>query len=391
MKIIYFFLPALLFSLNTRSQGLLVKREITYCSVKATQTLRTLPLNGTNLPRSIDSSSRQWRCVNYRDWCSGFWPGILWELYQATCDPKWELAARRFTGELEQLVQEPGFDHDLGFMIFSSYGHGYTLTHDPRYKSVLLKAADSLATLFNPRVGTILSWPSQVKKMSWPHNTIIDNMMNLELLFWASKHGGGKELYQIALRHAQTTMHNHFRPDYSAYHVVVYDTVSGKKIKGVTHQGYADESMWARGQAWAIYGFTMCYRETHRREFLDFAQKVADVYLRRLPKDLIPYWDFDDPAIPHTSRDASAACITASALLDLSAFLPHQKKAELYRDKAVAMLQTLSSTAYQSREKNSAFLLHSTGHHPAGTEIDAAIIYADYYYLEALLKLQKLN
>jgi unsaturated chondroitin disaccharide hydrolase len=186
-------------------------------------------------------------------------------------------------------------------------------------------------------------------------------------------------------------MHNHFRPNYTSYHVVVYDTVTGKKIKGITHQGYANNSMWARGQSWAIYGFTMCYRETRKTEFLDFAQKVADVYLSRLPADLIPYWDFDDPAIPNTPKDASAACITASALLELSTFVKDRAKASIYRHKAEAMLQTLSSSAYQSRGINNAFLLHSTGHHPAETEIDASIIYADYYYLEALLRLEKLQ
>jgi len=186
-------------------------------------------------------------------------------------------------------------------------------------------------------------------------------------------------------------MKNHFRPDYSAYHVVIYDTVTGKKIKGVTHQGYADNSMWARGQSWAIYGFTMCYRETHKRQFLDFAQKVADVYLKRLPADLIPFWDFNDPDIPNTPKDASAACVTASALLELSTFVHDADKAKVYRRKAEQMLAILSSDQYQSRNVSGAFLLHSTGHKPAGTEIDASIIYADYYYIEALLRLEKLQ
>jgi len=216
-------------------------------------------------------------------------------------------------------------------------------------------------------------------------------MINLELLFWASKNGGHRHLYDIAVRHAETTMHNHFRPDYSAYHVVVYDTVSGKKIKGVTHQGYADNSMWARGQSWAIYGFTMCYRETRKSEFLDFAQKIADVYLKRLPADKIPFWDFDDPAIRNAPKDASAAAVSASALLELSGFVKDKAKAMYYKNMAVAMLKELSFAKYQSRNIDSAFLLHSTGHKPAGTEIDASIIYADYYYLEALIRLKKID
>ncbi|WP_448700611.1 glycoside hydrolase family 88 protein [Mucilaginibacter sp. AW1-3] len=373
---------------NAGAQHIDPDKEIRYCEMQARRTLEVIPAGSKNIPRNIDNGKTQWRFVDYHDWCSGFWPGILWNLYGATHKPEWKLAADRFTRELEPLSDHSGFDHDLGFMVFNSYGKGYKLTRDGAYKKVILKAADSLATLFNPRVGTILSWPGQVKAMGWPHNTIIDNMINLELLFWAARNGGGHRLYDIAVRHAETTMRNHFRPDFSAYHVVVYDTVTGKKIKGVTHQGYSDSSMWARGQSWAIYGFTMCYRETRKAEFLEFAQKVADVYLRRLPADHIPYWDFNDPAIPNAPRDASAAAVTAAALLDLSTYVKDRSKAARYEAQARAMIDELSSARYQSRNTNSAFLLHSTGHHPAGTEIDASIIYADHYYLEALLKLK---
>jgi len=372
-------------------QRLSPDKEITYCIKHADKTLQAIPTNDKNLPRTIENGSAKWKYVNYHDWCSGFWPGILWNLYETTHDKKWKVEANKFTQELTPIVNHSGFDHDLGFTIFNSFGNGYRLTKDPAYKLVILKAADSLATLFNPKIGTILSWLGMVKKMNWPHNTIIDNMINLELLFWASKNGGSRHLYDIAVKHAETTMHNHFRPDFSAYHVVVYDTVSGKKIKGVTHQGYADNSMWARGQSWAIYGFTMCYRETRKSEFLDFAQKVADVYLKRLPADKIPFWDFDDPAIPNAPKDASAAAVSASALLELSGFVKDKAKAAYYKNLAVAMLKELSSAKYQSRNVNSAFLLHSTGHKPAGTEIDASIIYADYYYLEALIRLKKID
>jgi len=365
---------------------------VRYCAQQASKTLEETPADSAvNLPRNIDKGKTQWRYVNYHDWCSGFWPGILWNLYGYTHDNKWKTTADKYTRELTPLSNHSGFDHDLGFTVFTSFGNGYRLTHNPAYKAVILKSADSLATLFNPKVGTILSWPSMVKKMGWPHNTIIDNMINLELLFWASKNGGSNHLYNIAVKHAETTMRNHFRPDYSAYHVVVYDTVTGRKIKGVTHQGYADTSMWARGQTWAIYGFTMCYRETRKPEFLDFAQKVADVYLKRLPPDKIPFWDFDDPAIPNAPKDASAAAICASGLLELSGFVKNQAKAGYYKRMAVAMLNELSSAKYQSRNVNSAFLLHATGHKPAGTEIDASIIYGDYYYLEALIRLKKIK
>lgn len=372
--------------LNTR-------QSIAYCTSQIHKTLSQLPADSVkNIPRSILSGQQQWQFINYQDWCSGFCPGILWYAYEGTHDQKFKTQADKFSRELTPLSTMKAFDHDLGFQIFNSFGNGYRLTKNPDYKKIILASADTLATLFNPKVGTILSWPRPVPNMEWPqHNTIIDNMINLEMLFWASKNGGDKRLYDIAVSHAKTTMKNHFRPDYTSYHAVVYDKETGKKIKGVTHQGYADDSMWARGQAWAIYGYTMCYRETKDPLFLDFAQEVTDVYLQRLPADLIPYWDFSDPAIPKAPRDASAAAVVSSALLELSTFTKDKIKANTYRDKAEQMLTSLSSLQYQSRQKNSAFLLHSTGHKPNGSEVDASIIYADYYYLEALLRLQRLQ
>ena len=185
-------------------------------------------------------------------------------------------------------------------------------------------------------------------------------------------------------------MKHQFRDDYTSYHVAVYDTISGDFIKAVTHQGYADSSMWARGQSWAIYGYTMVYRETRDPKFLDFAQKVTDVYLSRLPEDYVPYWDFDDPAIPDAPRDASAACVVASALLELQNYVDAEKS-KTYKEAATKMLTSLSSDRYACGDSKPAFLMHSVGHWPAGSEIDASIIYADYYYLEALLRLKKLD
>ena len=209
-------------------------------------------------------------------------------------------------------------------------------------------------------------------------------------MFFASQNGGNKRLYDMAVSHAEKTMKNNFRSDYTSYHVAVYDTINGQFIKGVTHQGYSDNSMWARGQAWGIYGFTMVYRYTHDKRFLDFTQKITDAYLKRLPKDYIPYWDFDDPSIPNAPRDASAACVVASGLLELSTYLPYQKSMK-YRNAALKMIKSLSSRKYESGRRNNSFLLHSTGNKPAGYEIDASIIYADYYYIEALTRLKKMN
>lgn len=370
-----------------------VDTALDYCIAQTNKTLKTLPADSAQIPRSIANGKTDWRFVSYRDWTCGFWPGILWYAYEYTHNDAIKHAAQRYSQALFPLVDSAAIDHDLGFQVFTSIGNGYRLTHDTLYRTVLLRAVDTLSKLFNPKVGTILSWPREVPGVDWPlrHNTIMDNMINLELLFWAAKNGGNKGLYDLAVKHAETTMQNHFRPDYTSYHVVVYDTATGKKIKGITHQGFSDSSMWARGQSWAIYGFTMVYRETKDPRFLDFAQKVTDVYLKNLPEDLIPYWDFNAPDIPNAPRDASAAAVTASALLELSTLVTDTAKGKMYKEKAEKMLQSLSSAAYQSRQTNNAFLLHSTGHKPNGGEIDASIIYADYYYIEALLRLKRLK
>lgn len=374
---------------------------IDYCVRQALRGLHDLKgeqgYDYTREPRNIEGSDTAWSCRKAvaAEWCSGFWPGILWMASEA-CNDKAQReevrrAARGYTESLGYLAGRPVLDHDLGFIIYCSYGNGYRLTGSNSYRGVILESAKQLSSLFNPTVGTLLSWPIQVKRRNWPHNTIMDNMMNLEMLFWASKNGGDSSLYKIAERHAETTMKNHFRPDGSCYHVAVYDTLTGKFIKGVTHQGYADGSTWTRGQAWAIYGFTMSYRETGKRSFLDCAQRAADLYLKRLAatsRDHVPAWDFDVPD-SLTSKDASAAAITADALLELSGYVP-QERGAYYSKEAVAMLASLYRN-YRSGSRNCAFLLHSTGHHPGGSEIDASIIYADYYFLEALLRLKKMN
>ncbi|WP_229655040.1 glycoside hydrolase family 88 protein [Flavobacterium sp. LC2016-23] len=392
-KFVYFLSAFLFFVMISQAQekketkSFDIKKQLEYCALQASKTLEVIPDNGT-FPRSIPTGSKEWKFVDYRDWTSGFWPGELWYLYEATGDKKWEKEADKFSRFLTPLSVSKANDHDLGFQIFNSFGNGYRLTKNPAYKEIILKTADTLATLFNPKVGTILSWPHN---KYGGHNTIIDNMMNLELLFWASKNGGSKKLYDIAVKHAETTMKNHFRPDYTSYHVLVYDYETGKKIKGITAQGYSDDSMWARGQAWAIYGFTMVYRETKDPKFLEFAHKLARVYLDKLTtEDLIPYWDFNVPGISNEPKDASAAAIVSSALIELSTYTKDKILKKEYATKSKKMIVSLSEH-YQSQDVNSAFLLHSTGHKPAGSEIDCSINYADYYYLEALLRLQKLK
>lgn len=367
-----------------------IDANLNYCAAQAEKTVAAMP-DTLAIPRNVAPESNTWKMVGYEDWTSGFWPGVLWYLYEYTGDEKWKNEADKYSRLLTPLSKRTATDHDLGFQMYCSFGNGYRLTHNKEYKEIFVRTADTLVKLYNPKVGTILSWPAMRTKMNWPHNTIIDNMLNLEMLFEASKNGGEKALYDMALRHAEVTMENQFRPDHSQYHVVVYDTVTGKKIKGVTHQGYADESMWARGQGWAIYGYTMVYRETQDPKFLKFAHEVTKVYLDRLPKDLIPYWDFDAPNLTKQPRDASAAALVASGLLELSTYTQNKKLAKLYVAKAEGMLKELSTNRYKSNNANSAFLMHSTGHYPNKSEIDYSIIYADYYYIEALLRLKKLK
>ena len=345
-------------------------------------------------------------CPNIYDWTSGFFAGNLWYAYEATKDDTLKLAAIRFTEALDSLQYFTGH-HDVGFMVGSSYGNGYRLTHNEKYKAVLVQTAKSLCTRFNPNVGCIKSWNQNIswdKKTIWHYPVIVDNMMNLELLFLASRLTGDTTYRHIAVTHALTTMKNHIRPDYSTYHVVDYDTKTGKPLHKETHQGYANNSTWARGEAWGIYGFTMVYRETGDKRFLETAQHMADFFLNNptLPQDKIPLWDFNvnqvgyQPLFGYDSskyspvpRDASAAAIVASALFDLSKF--SGKKGEVYRKVAIQILNSLASDQYTAKAgtNNSFILKHSTGSLPHGADVDKPLVYADYYYLEALLKYQK--
>ncbi len=377
----------LLSGCSAKEEGLDITQNIDYCVDKAKSAAQTLDAPD-KYPRNIPDGETNWKTKGVRDWTSGFWPGILWYAYEASGDEEIKKQAEKFTQPIELIAHSSAQNHDIGFMVYCSFGNGYRLTGNEAYKQIIIDAADTLATLFNPKVGTILSWP---RNKQYQHNTIMDNMMNLELLFWASKNGGEKELYDIAEKHAETCMTTLIRPDFSSYHVAIFDTLTWQFVKGVTHQGYADDSQWARGQAWGIYGYAMCARETGRTDFLETSQKLADVFNSRLPEDVIPFWDFDDPAIPNTSKDASAAAVAACGMLQIAELTNDEATKEKYKNAALALIENLSSEKYLSGDANQAFLLHSTGHHPKGSEIDVPIIYADYYYLEALLKLKKME
>jgi unsaturated chondroitin disaccharide hydrolase len=321
-------------------------------------------------------------------WTSGFFPGNLWFLYEYTRDTAWKSAAEHFTLNVEDQKYN-GITHDMGFKMFCSFGNGYRLTGNEHYKEVLIQSARTLITRFNPAVGCIRSWDHNADKWNFP--VIIDNLMNLELLFWAATVTGDSTFYHIAVSHAEKTMENGFRDDYSSYHVIDYDPVTGQVAKKNTHQGYAHESAWARGQAWGLYGYTMLYRETGKQAFLDQAHKIADFILhhKNLPEDLIPYWDFDAPDIPNALRDASAAAVICSALYELGTL--DFSKGKYYFDFADRILQSLSSEPYLSEKSNNNFLIQKcVGNLPSGSEIDAPLIYADYYFLEANLRRKKL-
>ncbi|WP_052206671.1 glycoside hydrolase family 88 protein [Cellulophaga baltica] len=356
--------------------------------IKTKETLKGLSVKDSFL-RNIPENQTTWESVGVNDWCSGFWPGVLWYAYEASNDASLKKEAAAFTAPIKTIAYNSAQNHDIGFMVYCSFGNGYRITGNPEYKEVLLSAADTLATLYNDKVGSILSWPE--KREEYAHNTIIDNMMNLELLFWAAKNGGDQRLYDIATSHAEVTMNNLVREDNSLYHLGSFNEETGEFLKGYTHQGYADESMWARGQTWGIYGFAMAYRETGRKDFLETSIKLADHFLERLPEDGIPFWDFDDPKIPNAPKDASAAAIAACGMFEIANLVEDVTLKNKFNTAATKFVEILSSDAYYSGDKNQALLLHSTGHLPNNSEIDMPIIYADYYYMEALMRLKKLE
>jgi len=337
-------------------------------------------------PRSLDRSGAI-RYVGKEDWTSGFYPGVLWLMYELTGKTTWKTEAINYT-ELLESEKMNASNHDLGFKMMSSFGNGYRLAHNNKYRETLIQSARTLITRFNENVGCIRSWDHHTDK--WEYPVIIDNLMNLELLFRAWKETGEPVFYNIAVKHAETTIKNHFRNDYSSYHVVGYDPVTGLVTAKNTHQGYSDESSWARGQAWALYGYTMVYRETQNPAFLAQAEKIADYIISQtnIKDGEIPLWDFNAGDKPDEPYDASAGAIISSALFELGNYSKHGS--DYYRV-ASQLLETLSSPAFFSSENNNkGFLLkHSTGSKPQESEVDVPIIYADYYYLEAILRKTK--
>lgn len=318
------------------------------------------------------------RLCDILDWTSGFFPGTLWYAYELTGDETLKKQAARYTNLLNPVRYYTG-THDLGFMVNCSYGNAQRLSPNDTVRAVMIETADNLCSRYNEGIGAIRSWDFG----SWNFPVIIDNMMNLDLLFTVSKMTGDPKYKDIAVKHAQTTMKNHFRPDYTCWHVVSYNN-DGTVERKQTHQGKNDDSSWARGQAWAVYGYVATYRETGDKEFLNFATQIADMIMTRVEtEDAIPLWDYDAPAGKETPRDASAASVTAAALVEMSTMVPDGEK---YLNYAEKILKSLSSDAYLAKagENQGFILMHSTGSLPNGSEIDTPLNYADYYYMEAL-------
>jgi rhamnogalacturonyl hydrolase YesR len=339
------------------------------------------------VPRSINDDGSL-SVVTTGDWTSGFYPGVLWYMYEMTGDELWKDKAIEYTGKLEK-EQFNGSNHDVGFRMFCSYGNGLRLTGDESYIPILVQSAKTLIARYYESIGCIRSWDHNRDK--WQCPVIIDNMMNLELLFWASEQTGDPIYHDIAVQHAVTTLENHFRSDNSSVHVVDYDTITGEVRKKNTHQGYADESSWARGQAWGLYGYTMTYRCTKDPRFLRQAENIAGFLLTHpnMPEDMAPYWDFNAPGIPDEPRDVSAAAIIASALYELSTL---SEKGDLYRAGADEIMKSLVSEYMSPPGENYGFILdHSVGNLPNDDEVDVPLNYAEYYFLEALYRKGKLD
>jgi unsaturated chondroitin disaccharide hydrolase len=341
------------------------------------------PVDSMSMPRSMTIKSNLIKKVPSRDWTSGFFAGNLWQLYRLTGNPDYKKQAEKWTPFSKKESVNRG-SHDVGFKVYCAFGEGLKVEKNADYEKTIIKGAETLCTRFNEKVGAIRSW--DFNKEIWDYPVIIDNMMNLELLFEASKLSGNPKYKDVAIKHANTTLKNQFRKDNSCYHVIDYNPNTGAVRKKTTLQGYNDDSVWARGQAWAVYGFTMSYRYTKDEAYKKQAEATARFFMenKNLPEDGIPYWDFKDPAIPNSARDVSAATVMASALYELYGYTKNKS----YLAFADKIITTLHSDKYiLDKNINAPFILdHSTGNWPKHDEIDEPIVYADYYFLEALLR-----
>lgn len=384
MKISRFFLVGLIFFTSCKQieEYVWIENAVSVASFQTKLlTTRVDSMNSDTaiFPRSIRNGKL--RFEGKEDWTSGFFPGTLWRIFELTNENIIKTDARRYTNKLHD-IQYLTNTHDLGFMMYCSYGNAYRLAPEKGDDTILVNSARSLKSRFNPVTGTIRSWDFP----EWNYPVIIDNMMNLEMLYWAGNFTKDSSFNFICKKHADTTLKNHFRDDFSSYHVVDYNSQNGGVLARKTFQGYADSSSWARGQAWGVYGYTVCYRETKDERYLKQAKSIASYIMQSVTTDdLIPYWDYDAPNIPNAPRDASAAAVTAAGFLELSKYV---ENGNIYIDYADKILRSLASEKYLAKKgTNSGYILmHSVGSFPHNSEVDVPLNYADYYFMEALIR-----
>ena len=385
LAIIALFLSVNLSAENTTT---LINQVLKQTVSQYSQLAKTAEKYPNKLPKTFKNDSVE--MVSSAWWTSGFFPGTLWYIYDASKDQNIKKFAEQFSARAEGEKYTTD-NHDVGFMIYCPFGNALRLSPKKEYKEVIIQAAKSLATRFNAKVGVIKSWDNRAQ---WTYPVIIDNMMNLELMCAATQLSGDSSYYKMAVSHADVTMQNHFRPNMSCYHVISYDTNTGKANAKQTWQGLNDESEWSRGQSWALYGYTMMYRMTKQERYLNQAVKVAEYLINhpQMPKDMIPYWDFSDPKIPNAMRDASAGAVICSALIELSQYVP-AKQSKKYLGVAEKQIRTLCSPAYlAAKNEIGGFLLkHGVGFLPQNIEVDVPLTYGDYYFVEALLRYKKIN
>jgi rhamnogalacturonyl hydrolase YesR len=364
------------------------KSDIEILLEKRYEKLLTYSVDSLAFPRSYSYKANAIKKVPSKDWTSGFFAGNLWHLYSLTGNQDYIEKAEEWTAFIEK-EKFNNRTHDMGFKVYNSFGNGLKIKENKRYKNIIVESAKTLSTRFDENIKSIRSW--DFNKEVWQFPVIIDNMMNLELLFEATKISGDSSFHKLAVTHANTTLKHHFRPDNSCYHVVDYDTLTYQPRMKVTHQGINDESSWTRGHGWGIYGYTLAFRYTKDTRYLNRAIATAEYFLnhKNLPKDGIPYWDFDDPAIPNAPRDVSAGTIVAAAMVEIYGYTQEEK----YLDYSKKVMTSLKSPDYiLASDFDAPFILdHSTGNWPKNDEIDEPIAYGDYYFLETLIRLKNLN
>ncbi len=356
-----------------------VQEALNYSIARVRSNLQTL----TDFPEMIKDG--QWTLVPGGGWVGGHWTGLIWLAYAHTQDPVLLGAARAWTERLAPRQHDLG-THDLGFLFELSYILGSKLTGDEQLKGPAIQAARSLIQRFNEKGGYIQAWHAINDTPEWRGRAIVDTLMNLYLLYWASQETGDPAFARIATAHANTALKRQVRDDWSTAHVMDFDPDTGAFIKQDTHQGLSPTSCWSRGQAWAVHGFAESYRWTHNETYLNASRSLAEYMLRRNPPDRVPFWDYDSGLIPNDVRDSSAGSILASAMLNLARLEKDSLKAHRWRDAAEDMLEALWQHASSRENGDPSILIHATRSKPAGF-MDSALIYGDYYFVEALTRL----